>query len=332
MRTPGRQLATLIAAHPLAMLGAGAAAAFVLSLLAGPAGFGLPGAGAARAVVLLEIRLPRAILGLLVGGGLGLAGAALQGFLRNPLAEPGVLGVSSGASLGAVLAIHLGLSQVAAAALPLAGLTGAAATTLLVIALAGERAGPVQLILSGVAVASAAAALTALALNLSRSPFASVEMVFWMMGSLADRSLVHVALAGPLILWGCWLLLRLARTLDALALGEDVARSLGRDLRADRRRLVAGVALAVGAGTAVTGTIGFVGLIVPHILRPLVAESPSRLLAASFLGGATLLLLADVGVRLAQPYVDLRVGVVTAILGAPFFLWLVVRLRAELEP
>ena len=321
-----------LAAHPLAWLGLLAASAFVLSLLTGPGTIGLGGAGATRALVFAEIRLPRALLGLLVGGGLGLAGAALQGYLRNPLAEPGVLGVSGGAALGAVLAIHLGLAALFPFAQVLAGLGGAAAATALVVLLVGARSGPVHLVLAGVAVASLASALTALALNLARSPFAAVEMVFWLMGSLADRSLAHVAIAAPLIAAGSALLLTLAPALDRLSLGDDVARSLGSDLARARRRLIAGVALTVGAATAVTGTIGFVGLIIPHLLRPLVAASPARLLPASFLGGAALLLTADVATRLLQRHLDLRIGVVTAILGAPFFLWLVVRMRSEFEP
>ena len=327
-----RRLREYLAGHPLAWLGALAALAFTLSLATGPGTIGLPAGGATRWLILTEIRLPRALLGLLVGGGLGIAGAALQGYLRNPLAEPGVIGVSGGAALGAVLAIHLGLASLFPFAQALAGLAGAAGATALVVLLVGARSGPVHLVLAGVAVASLASALTALALNLARSPFAAVEMVFWLMGSLADRSLAHVAIAAPLIAAGSALLLTLAPALDRLSLGDDVARSLGSDLARARRRLIAGVALTVGAATAVTGTIGFVGLIIPHLLRPLVAASPARLLPASFLGGAALLLAADVATRLLQRHLDLRIGVVTAILGAPFFLWLVVRMRSEFEP
>ncbi len=271
-------------------------------------------------------------MALLVGGALGLAGAALQGYLRNPLAEPGLIGVSGGAALGAVLAIHLGLAASMAIALPLAGFAGAAIATLAVLLLAGERSGPVTLILAGVAVSSVATALTSLALNLSRNPFAAAESIFWLMGSLADRSVTHVWLAGPLILLGCLLLLKLGRTLDALTLGDDVAASLGVDLMAARRLVVAGTALAVGAATAVTGIIGFVGLVVPHVLRPHVGHRPSALLIASALGGAALVLLADTLVRLIAPWIDLRIGVLTALLGAPFFVWLVTRMRSDLAP
>jgi iron complex transport system permease protein len=320
---------------PVRLLGtlAGAAlAAFLLSLAIGPAGFGIDAAGEARALIFTEIRLPRAILGALIGAALGLSGAALQGYLRNPLAEPTLVGVSGGAALGAVLAIHLGLSQAFALALPLGGLAGAAAAMLLVMALAGARGGPVTLILAGLAVSSIATALISLALNLSQNPFASVEMVFWMMGSLADRSLTQVWLAAPLMLVGMALLLMVGRALDALTLGEDAAGSLGIDLARTRLMVIAGTALAVGAATAITGIIGFVGLIVPHVLRPFAQHRPGLLLPASMLGGAIMLLLADVGLRLLQPWGELRIGVLTALIGAPFFVWLVLRTRAELAP
>lgn len=306
--------------------------AFLASLLLGPTGIGLPGEGGAGHLILTEIRLPRAILGLLVGGALGLAGAVLQGYLRNPLAEPGLMGVSGGASLGAVIAIHTGAAAAFPLSLPLGGLAGAAAATLAVLTLAGELAGPLTLILAGVAVSSLAAALTSLALNLAPNPFAASEMLYWLLGSLTDRSLVHVWIAAPLIAAGCALLLSTARALDALTLGEDAARNLGVDLKSLTWRIVAGVALAVGAATAISGAIGFVGLVVPHILRSIVGPLPSRLLVPSFLGGAALVLLADVGLRLLSPAGDLRLGVVTALVGAPFFLWLVLKTRRELMP
>jgi iron complex transport system permease protein len=320
------------AARLLGALGVAAVAAFLLSLAVGPTGFGFLFSGDAGALILKEIRLPRAVLGALIGGALGLAGAALQGYLRNPLAEPSLIGVSGGAALGAVLAIHLGLAGAFAFALPLGGLIGAAAAMLVVIALAGVHGGPVTLILAGLAVSSFAAALIQLVLNLSQNPFASVEMVYWIMGSLADRSLTQVWLSAPLMLVGIGLLLTVGRALDALTLGEDAARSLGVDLARTRIMVVAGTALSVGAATAVTGIIGFIGLIVPHVLRPLAGHRPALLLPASFLGGAVMLLVADVSLRLVQPWVDLRIGVLTALIGAPFFVWLVLKTRAELAP
>lgn len=314
-------------------LAIGVVVAVLLSLAIGPAGFGLArGSRGASWLILTEIRLPRTILGLLIGASLGLAGAALQGYLRNPLAEPGLLGVTGGASLGAVIAIHTGAAAAVAIALPLGGLSGAAAATLAVLLLAGERSAPLTLILAGVAIASLTAALTTLALNLSPNPFASVEMVYWLMGSLNDRSLLHVWIAAPPMAVGMAVLARTARRLDTLALGDDAAANLGVDLNRLRREVVLGTALAVGAGTAVTGSISFVGLVVPHLLRPLVGHAPGALLGASALGGALLVLVADVALRLLSPQGDLRLGVLTALIGAPFFLWLVVKTRREMAP
>jgi iron complex transport system permease protein len=306
--------------------------AFVLSLAVGPSGFGFGPPGEAGSLIFWEIRLPRALLGALVGATLGVAGAALQGYLRNPLAEPSLIGVSGGAALGAVLAIHLGIAQTLALALPIGGLLGATAAMLAVVALAGMHGGPITLILAGLAVSATATALISLALNLSQNPFASIEMVYWMMGSLADRSLTQVWLSAPLMLVGMGLLLLVGRALDALSLGEDAAVSLGIDARGTRLLIVVGTALSVGAATAVTGIIGFVGLLVPHALRPLTGHRPGLLLPASLCGGAILVLCADVALRLAQPWADLRIGVLTALIGAPFFIWLVLKTRRELAP
>lgn len=306
-----------------------AAVAFVASLFAGPDGFGLPADPQASHLILYEIRAPRAMLGFLVGASLGLSGAVLQGYLRNPLAEPGLLGISGGAALGAVIAIHAGIAAMSALALPLAGLAGAALATAAILAIAGAGASTTTLILAGVAVSSVAAALTSLALNLSPNPFASSEMLVWLMGSLTDRSLAHVWLAAPLIGVGMAMLLTTGRDLDALSLGEDAAAHLGVDLSGLRVRIIAGAALAVGAATAVTGAIGFVGLMVPHLLRPLVANEPGRLLAPSLFSGAAFVLIADVVLRVLAPDSDLRLGVLTALIGAPFFLWLVISQRRE---
>lgn len=323
-------LAIRAAPRLMAQLAGLLALLFVASLLVGPAGFGLP--GDAAALIITEIRLPRSLLAALVGAALAASGAALQGYLRNPLAEPGVIGITSGAGLGAVLAIHTGASSLLALALPLGGLAGAALATLLVLALAGRHSGALTLILSGVAVGSAATALMSLALSLAPNPFAAVEIVFWLLGSLADRSLEHVWLSAPFILAGLALLLRLGTALDALALGEDGARNLGVDLSRLRLSIVTGAALSVGAATAVAGTIGFVGLIVPHVLRPLVGHQPSRLVPVSALGGAILVLLADLFVRIITPAGELRLGVLTALIGTPLFLWLVVETRRSLVP
>ncbi len=316
----------------IAGLAAIAGVAFIASLLVGPSGIGLPRGSHAAELILTQIRLPRAILGALIGGTLGLAGAVLQGYLRNPLAEPGLLGISGGAALGAVIAIHSGASAAFALALPLGGLAGAALAAIAIMMLAGTRTGPLTLILAGVAISSLVGALTTLALNLSPNPFASVEMLFWLLGSLSDRSLTHVWLAAPLIIAGSALLLTTGRALDALTLGDEAAQNLGVNPTGLRNRIVTGTALSVGAATAVSGTIGFVGLVVPHLLRPLVGHEPRRLLPASVFGGAALVLAADVGLRLFAPLSDVRLGVVTALVGAPFFLWLVIKTRRELGP
>lgn len=317
----------------LAVLGLGLA----LSLAMGPQGLDLPqlwrgltGSGSeAEAIIVYELRLPRALLGLLIGAGLGLSGAALQGFLRNPLAEPGLFGISGAAALGAVLSLYGGLAAAFPLALPLSGLAGASLAVGLVLLLAGRQASTLGLVLAGVAVGAVAGALTSLALNLAPSPFAVLEIVFWMLGSLADRSLDHLWLAGPFILAGGALLFLLGRTLDALALGEDAASSLGLSLGRARLVLLAGTGLVVGAATSVAGAIGFVGLVVPHLLRPWTGQVPSRLLPASALGGAALLTWADLATRILPPINELKLGVVTALIGAPFFLALVVKLRRE---
>jgi iron complex transport system permease protein len=313
-----------------------AAAAFTLSLLVGPAAIGvgdlpaLIGGGDldTAGLIMREIRLPRTLLGFLIGASLGLSGAALQGYLRNPLAEPGVIGVSALAAFGAVIAIYTGASVAAPWALPLMAIGGSALAVLILQACAGSR-GVLSLILVGVALSSLASALISLALSLSPNPYASLEIVFWLLGSLSDRSMEQVWLVLPFTLAGWLLIAGAARALDVLSLGEEAAAGLGVDLGRTRLLIVAGTALAVGAGTAVAGVIGFVGLVVPHLLRPLVGHRPSRLLAASALGGALLVLLADVLVRVITPDAELKLGVVTALLGAPFFLYLALASRAH---
>jgi iron complex transport system permease protein len=251
----------------------------------------------------------------------------MQGFLRNPLAEPGLIGVSSTAALGAVIALQTGAAAAFALALPLAALAGATLSALLILLMAGPRGGALALILAGIALSALAGAGTSLVLNLSPNPFAAAEIVFWMMGSLADRSMSHVWLAAPFIALGCAMLLTTGRSLDALTLGEDAAQSMGVRLSRLQLVIILGTASAIGASVAVAGAIGFVGLIVPHILRPLVGARPSRLLPASALGGAAMVLAADIAVRLIAPDRDLKLGVLTALVGAPFFLHLVWRMR-----
>lgn len=311
---------------------------FFLSLTVGPAGFGfaeslkgmLSGQGDSIALIMREIRLPRALLGLMVGMTLGLSGAVLQGYLRNPLAEPGLIGVTASASLGAVLAIYTGFASVFPLGLPLAALAAAVAAVLVVQLLAGAFGGVLTVILAGVSVSSFATAMTSLALNLSPNPYAALEIMFWMLGSLADRSMDHVLLAAPAMLVGWLMLFGLGRSLDALTLGRDTAASMGVDLKRLQLLVVFGTAAAVGGATSVTGAIGFVGLVVPHVLRPLTGSLPSRLLPASALGGGALVLAADILVRVVAPERDLKLGVVTAVVGAPFFLWLIWQTRRQM--
>ena len=318
-------------------LGVVVALLFAASLLVGPAGLGLGeslkalliGQGGAVVLVMQEIRLPRALLGLMTGAALGLSGAAMQGYLRNPLAEPGLIGVSATAALGAVLSLQTGLAGLFALALPLSALAGATVAVLLILVLAGPRGGALSLILAGVALSALAAALTSLVLNLSPNPFAAMEIVYWMMGSLADRSMTHVWLAAPFMAVGLVMLLSLGRSLDALTLGEDAAASMGVNLTWLRLAVIFGTALVVGASVSVAGSIGFVGLVVPHVLRPFVGARPSRLLPAAGLGGAAVVLAADIAVRLIASDQDLKLGVLTALIGAPFFLHLIWRLRGE---
>jgi iron complex transport system permease protein len=280
-------------------------------------------------VIAREIRLPRAALALVVGAALGASGAALQGLFRNPLAEPGVTGVTSSAGLGAVLALYFGLAASSAFLLPAFAVTGALVSAGILYALSRGGAGAMALVLSGVAIASLATAMTALALSFAQNPYAMSEMVLWMMGSLKDRTLSDLAFSLPLTAVGIALLLTASRGLDALTLGEEAAQSLGIDVASVRGRVVVGVALATGAATAAAGAVSFVGLVVPHVLRRFYGYEPSRLILPSALGGAVLVTAADIAVRLIAPDGQLLLGVVTAMLGAPFFLWLILRLRSE---
>jgi iron complex transport system permease protein len=303
----------------------------VLSLMAGktwiPFGAWLAHGADPRWVVIYQLRLPRTLLGLAVGAALGVSGAALQGYTRNPLAEPGVLGVSGMAALGAVLTLYLGLGAGAPYALPLFAMVGAGVGVGLLITLAGTAGGVVTFLLAGVVLSVITEAGIWLALSLSPDPWASSEIMDWLMGSLADRSLGDVQLAAPLIVLGAGLILTTGRALDALTLGETGARSLGVSLWSVQLRLAAGVGLACGAAVAVTGMIGFVGLIVPHLLRRLVGARPSALLLPSAVGGAALVLAADIVVRLTPAGSEVKLGVAMAALGGPFFLVLLLRMR-----
>ncbi len=312
--------------------------AFGASLLVGPNGFAVGEIASLLSqrdlenwsLIFWELRLPRALLGTVIGASLALAGAALQGYLRNPLAEPGVIGISSASALGAVIAIYTGLAMQSPIALPLLAIGGSLVAVLVLQPLAANG-GALTLILAGVAISSLCGALTSLALSISPNPFASLEIVFWLLGSITDRSMSHFWLIVPFVAVGWLLLAATARPLDALSLGPETAASLGVDLRRLRWLVTMGAACCVGAATAISGVIGFVGLIVPHLLRPLVGFSPSRLLPASALGGAALLLTADTFVRVVATESELRLGVVTALIGVPFFFYLVVRSRGVFD-
>ena len=316
-------LGILLVAAGLASMLLGSVAIAPARVIALLAGHGDP---IARAI-LIELRLPRTLIGLAVGAMLGLAGAALQGYLRNPLAEPAVLGASNAAALGAVGAIYFGLAALHPVVLPALAILGGMIALALLFALAGRSESPLTLILAGVAVATMAGAGISLALNLSPNPFAAMEIMTWLMGSIENRSFNHVWIALPCIAIGGALLFADGRALDALTLGEDGARALGADLRLVRLRLLLGVAIGVGGAVAVAGSIGFVGLIVPHLVRPLTDRSPSAILLPSALAGAVLLTVADIGVRLIPSSSELKLGVVTAFLGVPVFLAYLLRER-----
>ena len=275
-------------------------------------------------LIVLDLRLPRAVLGILIGAALGLCGAVLQGLLRNPLADPGLLGISSGAALGAAIVIYFGLTTKFAYAAPALGLCGAVAATILTFVFG--RGGTLSLILAGAAVSALAGAGLSLALNLAPNGTGAYEIMTWLMGSLTDVSWEQVKLAAPFIVVGMGILATTARSLDALSLGEVQAESLGVDPDRLRLTILVGVALCVGAATSVAGAIGFVGLISPHLVRPFVGHEPSRTLIPSALCGAALLLGADVCSRLL-PFngTEIKLGVFTAMVGAPFFFWLVMR-------
>lgn len=277
--------------------------------------------------IVLELRVPRAVLGVMLGASLGLSGAVLQGYLRNPLADPAVVGVSSSAALGAVAAIVLGAGgQASVFAAAMAGAGGAMA---LLAALTWRSTSAVTFILAGTVLASLAGALTAFLISVAPDPYAVAAVIDWLMGALTDRGWGDVRLAALPITAGCALLLATAPALDALALGEPAARTLG--VRPGRLQalVVLGVGLTVGAGVAVTGVVGFVGLVVPHLLRPVFGHRPAALLVPSALGGAALLLGADSLVRLAPGAAEVRLGVAMAMIGAPFFLLLLLKERGR---
>ncbi|USI71441.1 FecCD family ABC transporter permease [Sphingomonas morindae] len=318
-------------ARLIAWLLLGCAAAAALSLVSGKVW--LPWAAWTaddpRAIILIELRAPRTVLALLIGAALGLSGAVMQGYLRNPLADPGLFGVSSGAALGAVLSLFFGYSA-QAWLLPGFALAGAGATMALLALLAGRSGSLILFTLAGMVLTNITGSLTALAISLAPTPFVASEIVTWLMGALTDRSWNDVTLAAPLIAIGAACLAATAPALDALTLGEPAARSLGVDPRRLQALVILGTALCVGAAVATAGVIGFVGLIVPHCVRPFAGHRPSAVLAPAALGGALLLTLADSAVRLAPTVAEVRLGIAMSMLGGPFFLALLIAMRRRL--
>ncbi|WP_221793910.1 FecCD family ABC transporter permease [Aquisediminimonas sediminicola] len=280
-------------------------------------------------LVIMQLRLPRAVVGVLVGASLGMAGAAMQGYLRNPLADPGLFGISSSAALGAVISLYFGYA-VSALLLPMFALLGAGCGMAMLSILAGRSGSLTLFTLSGVILSSLTGALTSLLISLAPTPFASSEIVTWLMGALVDRSWEDARLALPLTGIGMAALLWAGRSLDALTLGEATARSLGINMRHLQYLMLAGVGLTVGSSVAIAGIIGFVGLVVPHLVRPLVGSQPSALLIPSALAGAVLVVLADSLVRILPSVSEVRLGIAMAVLGTPFFLALLFNMRREI--
>jgi iron complex transport system permease protein len=284
--------------------------------------------GDLQSLIVMELRLPRACVGAIVGASLGMAGAAMQGYLRNPLADPGLFGVSSSAALGAVVSLYFGFA-VSAWLLPIFALTGAGLGMAALAILAGRSGSLILFTLAGVILSSLTGALTSLLISLAPTPFASSEIVTWLMGALMDRSWDDVRIALPVSAIGMGALLWAARSLDALTLGDAAARTMGVNMARLQWLIVIGVGLTVGSSVAVAGIIGFVGLVVPHLVRPLVGHQPSALLIPSALAGALLVVLADCLVRILPSTSEVRLGIAMSSLGTPFFMMLLFKMRRE---
>lgn len=288
-------------------------------------------AGPGDTLVIWQIRLPRAIAAFVVGGALGASGAALQGLLRNPLAEPGILGVSASASLGATFALYYGFAALSPWVVPTAAILGALAATALISIAAIRTRSVVTLILIGVGLSSFSGAAMSLLMNLAPNPFSLSDMINWMLGSVANRSFDDLKLAAPFLILGMSILFAFRRGLSALTLGEEAASGIGVNLMRLRIFVVLGAGLTAGAAVAIAGAIGFVGIVAPHIIRPFVGHDPARSLLPSALLGGIILILADIGVRLLPTSSELKLGVVAALIGAPAFVWIAAQRRAGNE-
>ncbi|VAW04362.1 Vitamin B12 ABC transporter, permease protein BtuC [hydrothermal vent metagenome] len=282
-------------------------------------------------IIILELRLPRILLGILAGASLGLSGAALQGLLKNPLADPGVIGVSATAGLGAVIAIYFGLSAFFPLSIQLLSMAGALLATLILSFISSRDSSVLTLILAGIGISSLATAAISLAMNFAPNPMSLQDMIMWLLGSLENRTLSDIAMAAPFIIGG-WLILRgVGQGLDASSLGEDTAQTLGINLKRLRMKVIVGSAISVGATVSVCGAIGFVGLVVPHMIRSLIGHAPGRLLVPSALLGAIILTIADLLTRLPVGHGQLRLGVVTAFVGSPLFLYIIYKTRGAMR-
>lgn len=314
-------MAAVLAVAAMISLCIGAAPLSVGEVLSALAGTGAP----VERIIVYELRLPRVVLGVLLGAVLGFSGAALQGLLRNPLADPGVIGVTAAAGFGAVVAIGFGFAALSVLMVPMAAIAGAAVATVLLFSVAARNDSLLVLILTGIGISSLATALTSLAFNLAPDPITLRDMIMWLLGSLENRTTTDLAIALPFVLAGWVAMATIGRGLDALSLGEETTRSLGIDVGYLRWRVVLGVSASVGAMVAVCGAVGFVGLVVPHMVRPFVGYRPGRVLVASAFGGAILITLADMLTRVPTGGERLQLGVVTALIGAPVFIWIVQR-------
>lgn len=279
----------------------------------------------AESIILLEIRLPRTLMCLIVGSGLGLVGASLQGYLRNPLAEPSIIGISSAAALGAVFAIFIGLREHGTVFTPLFALAGASCAGFILSKFSNFGESRNTVILIGIGLSSIAGAFTSLILSFSENPFAINEIVFWMLGSLTDVSFDHVLLSVVPVITGALLLIRCYDDLNLLSLGEETAATAGVNIKKLKNKIVIGSSLIVGGVTAVVGVIGFVGLITPHIVRPFVNNEPGKTLLLSCPIGALIVLMSDIVIRTLPTSGEMKLGVLTALIGTPFFLYLIFR-------
>ena len=339
--TIDRQRRTKSAAHgtllttTLAVL---VAMLFAASLMTGPAHFSLQTVATAlfsdqgvASIIVRDIRLPRTILAAMIGATFGLAGASLQGLLRNPLAEPSLFGAPQAAAAAAAAIMAFGFANALSLAVPLGGIAGALLSVGALVAIAGRRASLTVTLLAGLALASLAGAAIALIINLAPNPYIALEIAFWLLGSLRDRSMEHVWLAAPFMIASWFVLALNAGAFRALTLGEDAAASLGVNVERTRVLVVIGVALGVGAAVSVAGAISFVGLVAPHLVRRFYGSDPARVMLPASLAGAVLLMAADIAVRLVPGAVEIKIGVVTALIGVPFFLAMIFHERRALE-